>query len=110
MRDAVRLESRPSSPLTAAAAPFTRASQCTTATGTVSPEIGKFSTALAVSAPHSCPRRLTRALSPNGSARFRPRGYERGAAAATARGVLRAKGDELARHADGVVVGDQKAR
>ena len=52
--EAVRFGSRPSSPLTAAAAPFTRASQCTTDTGTVSPEIGKFSTALVVSPPHSC--------------------------------------------------------
>ncbi len=54
MRDALRLESSPSSPLTEAAAPFTRASQWITDTGTVSPEIGKFSTALAVSPPHSC--------------------------------------------------------
>jgi hypothetical protein len=54
MREALRLDSRPSSPLTAAAAPFTRASQWITDTGTVSPEIGKFSTALVVSAPHSC--------------------------------------------------------
>src|SRR5581483_4667557 len=44
---------RPSSPLTAAAAPFRRASQWITSTGTVSPEIGKFSTALLVSPPHS---------------------------------------------------------
>ena len=51
---ALVLQSSPSSPLTAAAAPFTRASQCMTGTGTVSPEIGKFSTALAVSPPHSC--------------------------------------------------------
>src|SRR6202012_5319131 len=48
------LSSRPSSPLTTAAAPFRRASQWTTATGTVSPEIGKLSTALAVSPPQSC--------------------------------------------------------
>ena len=54
IRLALRLESRPSSPLTAAAAPFRRASQRTTGTGTVSPEIGKFSTALVVSAPHNC--------------------------------------------------------
>ncbi len=54
MRDALRLESSPSSPLTAAAAPLMRASQWITETGTVSPEIGKFSTALAVSPPHSC--------------------------------------------------------
>src|SRR3954462_9703009 len=45
--------SSPSSPLTAAAAPFTRASQWTSSMGTVSPEIGKFSTALVVSPPHS---------------------------------------------------------
>ena len=54
MREALRLESRPSSPLTAAAAPLMRASQWMTDTGTLSPEIGKFSTALAVSPPHSC--------------------------------------------------------
>ena len=54
MPSALRFASRPSSPLTAAAAPFTRASQCTTDTGMVSPEIGKFSTAFAVSAPHNC--------------------------------------------------------
>ena len=56
MRAALRLESRPSSPLTAAAAPLMRASQWITDTGTVSPEMGKFSTALAVSPPHSCCR------------------------------------------------------
>ncbi len=54
MRVALRLESRPSSPLTAAAAPFRRASQWITEIGTVSPEIGKFSTAFVVSAPHNC--------------------------------------------------------
>ena len=54
MRPAARLESRPSSPLTAAAAPLMRASQWMTASGTVSPEIGKLSTALAVSPPQSC--------------------------------------------------------
>ena len=52
--EAVRFGSRPSSPLTAAAAPFTRASQRTTDTGTVSPEIGKLATAFVVSPPHSC--------------------------------------------------------
>src|ERR1700727_79057 len=52
--EAVRFGSIPSSPLTAAAAPFTRASQRTTDTGTVSPEIGKLATALAVSPPQSC--------------------------------------------------------
>jgi hypothetical protein len=51
---AVRRGRSPSSPLTAAAAPLIRASQCTTGSGTVSPEIGKFSTAFDVSAPHSC--------------------------------------------------------
>ena len=54
IRVELRLDSSPSSPLTAAAAPLMRASQCTTEAGTVSPEIGKFSTALAVSPPHSC--------------------------------------------------------
>ena len=53
MRAALRLDSRPSSPLTAAAAPLMRASQWITGTGTVSPEMGKFSTALVVSPPHS---------------------------------------------------------
>ena len=50
----LRLLKSPNSPLTAAAAPLTRASQCTTDTGTVSPEMGKLSTALAVSPPQSC--------------------------------------------------------
>ena len=54
IREACRLESRPSSPFTSAAAPFTRASQWMTETGTVSPEMGKFSTAFVVSMPHSC--------------------------------------------------------
>ena len=59
MRDgACASASSPSSPLTAAAAPFMRASQWMTGTGTVSPEIGKFSTALAVSPPHSLLLRL----------------------------------------------------
>src|SRR5437660_12656954 len=86
MRAAVRFGSRPSSPLTAAAAPFRRASQRTTETGTVSPEIGKFSIALAVSPPHSCRRSAIRALS------------------------LTAEGDQLAGQAHGIVVGHQEAR
>ena len=54
MRAALRLGSSPSSALTAAAVPLMRASQRITDTGTVSPEMGKFSTALAVSPPHRC--------------------------------------------------------
>src|SRR6478609_7829141 len=83
---AVRLGSRPSSPLTAAAAPFRRASQCTTGSGTVSPEIGKFSTAFAVSGPHSC---LRAAIG---------RDYR-----------LPAEGRQLARQSHGVVIGHQEA-
>ena len=51
MRFASFGSSRPSSPFTRAAAPLMRPSQCTTETGTGSPEIGKFATALAVSPP-----------------------------------------------------------
>ena len=43
----------PRSALTRAAAPFTRPSHRTTATGTGSPDTGKFATALRVSPPHS---------------------------------------------------------
>ena len=45
--------SSPSSAFTRAASALMRASQRTTGTGTRSPETGKFSTALLVSAPHS---------------------------------------------------------
>src|SRR5256714_8694113 len=113
MRPALRFGSRPSSALTAAAAPLMRASQCTTGSGTVSPEMGKFSTALAVSVPHSCPRRLTRALSPKAARAPAPReAPARGAPRPLSRrsGVLPAEGHELAGHADGVVIGDQEAR
>src|SRR5437868_14822732 len=85
MRAAVRFGSRPSSPLTAAAAPFRRASQRTTGTGTVSPEMGKFSIALAVSPPHSCRRSAMAAL------------------------FLTAEGDQLAGEARGGDVGQHKA-
>ena len=54
IREALRFESSPSSPLTAAAAPLIRANQWMTDSGTVSPEMGKFSTAFVVSVPHSC--------------------------------------------------------
>jgi hypothetical protein len=52
MRSATSESSLPSWALTRAAAPLIAASQRTTLTGTRSPETGKFSTALAVSAPH----------------------------------------------------------
>ena len=45
--------SRPRSAFARAAAPLIRPSQRTTATGTRSPETGKFATALRVSPPHS---------------------------------------------------------
>ena len=45
--------SSPSSALARAAAPLIRPSQRTTATGTRSPETGKFATAFRVSPPHS---------------------------------------------------------
>src|SRR5215208_2827176 len=54
MRSAMSESSTPSSPFTAAAVPLSRPSQRITGTGTRSPETGKFSTALAVSPPHSC--------------------------------------------------------
>ena len=54
IRPARRLSSSPSSAFAAAEAPLIAASQCTTAIGTRSPEIGKFSTAFVVSPPHSC--------------------------------------------------------
>ena len=53
IRAATASSSRPSSPLTRAAAPLIRPSCRTTATGTRSPETGKFATALVVSPPHS---------------------------------------------------------
>ena len=54
IRSASSASSLPRSALTRAAAPLIAASQRTTLTGTRSPETGKFSTALAVSPPHSC--------------------------------------------------------
>ena len=54
IRSARPASSMPSSPLTRAAAAFSRPSQRTTGTGTRSPETGKFSTALVVSPPQSC--------------------------------------------------------
>src|ERR1035437_1736409 len=98
------LSSRPSSPLTAADAPFTRASQRITDTGTVSPEIGKFSTALAVSPPHNCCL-LTGIRSPCRGPRQNTDSASRG----SGRG-LSAERDQLARQADRVVVGHQKPR
>src|SRR3954469_22280771 len=104
--------SSPSSPFTAAAAPFRRASQRTTSIGTVSPEIGKFSTALLVSPPHSCfafgifsPDRLAR---PAAWAARRGGGAGRGSAGGTR--TLSAEGGKLARQPDGIVVGHQEAR
>ena len=54
IRSARSWSRRSSSPLTRAAAPLIWASQRTTPTGTVSPEIGKLPIALVVSPPHSC--------------------------------------------------------
>ena len=54
MRSARAGSSPPSSPLTRAAAAFSRPSQRTTGTGTRSPDTGKLSTALVVSPPQSC--------------------------------------------------------
>ena len=54
IRSATSGSSSPSSPLTRAAAAFSRPSQCTTAGGMRSPETGKLSTALVVSPPQSC--------------------------------------------------------
>src|SRR5690242_16115507 len=53
MRCARSPSSRPSSAFARAAAPLMRPSQRTTATGTRSPDTGKFATALRVSPPHS---------------------------------------------------------
>ena len=53
MRSARAGSSSPRSALTRAAAPLIRPSQRTTATGTRSPDTGKFSTALRVSPPQS---------------------------------------------------------
>src|ERR1700691_4528618 len=104
MLAARRLSSRPSSPLTSAAAPFTRASQRTTDTGTRSPEIGKFSTALVVSAPPSC-------FSGIGSPWFYLGpplwAHQWGP---PARGTLPAERGQLPGEPHWVVIGDQKAR
>src|SRR2546429_9714892 len=86
MRAAVGFGSGRSSRLTAAAAPFRRASQRTTGTGTVSPEMGKFSIASAVSPPHSGRRPAMAAL------------------------FLTAEGDQPAGAPHGAVVDHQKAR
>ena len=53
IRSALSASSRPSSAFTRAAAPLIRPSQRATWTGIGSPETGKFSTAFAVSPPHS---------------------------------------------------------
>src|SRR4051794_5639812 len=87
MRCARSASSRPRSALTRAAAPLIRPSQRTTDTGTVSPEIGKLSTAFVVSPPHSCCFSST-----------------------LMRLTLQAEGRDLAREADGVVVGHQISR
>ena len=54
IRSASAASSSPRSALARAAAPLMRPSQRTTATGTRSPETGKFATAFVVSPPHSC--------------------------------------------------------
>src|SRR5947209_11993202 len=87
MRAALALDTSPSSPLTAAAAPLIRASQRTTSTGIGSPEIGKLATALDVSLPQSCLR----------AGIFRAQ-------------TLAAECRELPRECDGVVVGGEKTR
>src|SRR5580693_7871062 len=119
IRAARRLSSRPSSPLTAAAAPFTRASQRTTDTGTVSPEIGKLSTALVVSPPHSCfsvlidspcervsndRRKVSRAPVRARAHRLSLAGYPQRAGDG-----LPTERHQLARDSDGIVVGHQHA-
>ena len=53
IRCATSASSSPSSAFARAAAPLIRPSQRTTATGTRSPDTGKFATALRVSPPHS---------------------------------------------------------
>src|SRR5207248_1285251 len=89
--------------------------QRTTAMGTVSPEIGKFSTALAVSLPHSWVCLLIGLLAAGLSV---PAGARRpmraGVAAASpgppgAPGTLSAERNQLAREPDGVVIGRQEA-
>src|ERR1700677_4465548 len=94
MREALLLESSPSSPLTTAAAPFRRASQWITGTGTVSPEIGKLLTALVVSAAHSCCLLGIRALLFADGRRW----------------TLSAEGQDLPRQPHGIVVGHQESR
>jgi hypothetical protein len=54
IRSATSASSSPRSAFTRAAAPLIRPSWRTTATGTRSPDTGKFATAFVVSPPHSC--------------------------------------------------------
>src|SRR6516165_8296527 len=94
IRPARRLGSKPSSALTADDAPLIRASHCTTAGGTRSPEMGKFTIAFAVSPPHSCLPSVIH-LSFSSAARTM---------------TLPAERRQLTREPHRVVVGHQKAR
>src|SRR4051794_2720262 len=91
MRAAMSASSSSSSALTLAAVPLMRPSQWMTGSGTVSPEIWKFSTAFVVSPPHSCCLRSVVLMNP-------------------AYALRSGKRADLARHADRVVVGHQEAR
>src|SRR3954454_17145542 len=87
------LSSLPRSALTCAAAPLMRPSQWITETGTVSPEMGKLSTAFLVSPPYSVfLGGMGRTLRPGGRAGSAEEGHQ------------------LARYAHGVVVGDEVPR
>src|SRR4051794_39585952 len=89
-------ESRlPSSALTRAAVPLIRPSQWITESGTVSPEIGKLSTAFLVSPPYSV-FFFTGGMAPKPTTARAPRRSAQ-------------EGHQLARDPDGVVVGDQVA-
>src|SRR3954452_10775292 len=85
----------PSSALTRAAVPLIRPSQRMTETGTVSPEIGKLSTAFLVSPPYSV-------FFFTGGMTLQPTAARREASSQ--------EGHQLARHPDGIVVGDEIPR
>ncbi len=71
-RSATSGSRRPSSPFTRAASALRRPSQRTTGTGTRSPDTGKFSTALLVSAPHSSCRTAMPLLGCRPAGGYRP--------------------------------------
>ena len=104
IRSASPASSRSSSAFTRAAAPLIRPSQRTTGTGTVSPETGKFATALVVSPPHSCSFSCTPILAVL-SHRLR---FSTLRSHATRSARSAAERDQLPRHGDRVVVGDQE--